>query len=114
MGVRRDCHEEGRKEGSWSEGGVQESRRPKDQAWQKAGKGKAERQGGKGMRGVRRTVAVLEQDGVARRVDLLRPQRHVVELRARVQLQPVKPAHTILAGVLDFREDCNNNRADHL
>ena len=59
-----------------------------------------------------RTVAVLEEDGVARRVDLLRPQRHVVELRARVQLQPVKSAHTILAVI--FGEDCHNNRAAHL
>ena len=39
--------------GGGSEGGVQEPRRPKGQAWQKAGKGKAERQGGKGMRGLR-------------------------------------------------------------
>ena len=56
-------------EGGGSEGGVQESRRPKDQAWQKAGKGKAERQGGKGMRGVRRTVAVLEEDPAPRGVE---------------------------------------------
>ena len=68
----------------------------------------------KRMRGVRRTVAVLEQDGVARRVDLLRPQRHVIELRARVQLQPVEPAHTMILAAIFGSADCSNSRADHL